>query len=293
MTRIEELEGRIRPLGSCVVAFSGGVDSSLVAALAARALGERALAVTAVSPALATGELDGARDVARVIGIRHEMITTAELEREGYRVNGRDRCYHCKTELYDHLVALAQEEGFATVANGLNLDDLGDYRPGLQAAKEHDVRAPLQEAGLIKADVRAISRLLDVPTWDKPAMACLSSRVPYGEAITPEKLRQIDRAEQALRDLGYRQLRVRHHGQVARIELPTDALVSFVTEYAATATERLKALGFLYVTLDLQGFRSGSMNEVLPKAAREAPSRSDTGIPRSGGAPCRGMRGLG
>jgi pyridinium-3,5-biscarboxylic acid mononucleotide sulfurtransferase len=133
----------------------------------------------------------------------------------------------------------------------------------LQAAKEHDVRAPLQEAGLIKADVRAISKLLDVPTWDKPAMACLSSRVPYGESITPEKLRQIDRAEQALRDLGYRQLRVRHHGQVARIELPTEALVSFVAEHAATATERLKALGFLYVTLDLQGFRSGSMNEVL------------------------------
>jgi pyridinium-3,5-biscarboxylic acid mononucleotide sulfurtransferase len=263
MTTIEQLEARIGSLGSCVVAFSGGVDSSLVAALAARALGVRALAVTAVSPALATGELDGARGVAAAIGIRHETITTAELAREGYRANGRDRCYHCKTELYDHLVALAQEEGYATVANGLNLDDLGDYRPGLQAAREHDVRAPLQEAGLIKADVRAISKLLDVPTWDKPAMACLSSRVPYGEAITPEKLRQIDQAEQALRDLGYRQLRVRHHGQVARIELPTDALVSFVTEHAAAATERLKALGFQYVTLDLQGFRSGPMNEVL------------------------------
>jgi uncharacterized protein len=261
--KLADLRGVIRGYESVVVAFSAGADSTLVAKVAADVLGDRALAVTSASESLAERELREALEYAESLGINHRVIYTNELSNPDYLANPTNRCYHCKTELYDHLVALAQEEGFATVANGLNLDDLGDYRPGLQAAKEHDVRAPLQEAGLIKADVRAISKLLDVPTWDKPAMACLSSRVPYGESITPEKLRQIDRAEQALRDLGYRQLRVRHHGQVARIELPTEALVSFVAEHAATATERLKALGFLYVTLDLQGFRSGSMNEVL------------------------------
>jgi len=224
------------------------------------------LAVTSASESLAERELQEALAYAESLNINHRVIYTNELSNPDYLANPIDRCYHCKTELYDHLVALAQDEGYQTVANGLNVDDLGDYRPGLQAANEHGVRAPLQEAGLTKPDVRAISKLLDVPTWDKPAMACLSSRVPYGESITPEKLRQIDRAEQTLRDLGYRQLRVRHHGQVARIELPTESLASFVAEHAAVATERLKALGFLYVTLDLQGFRSGSMNEVLTKA---------------------------
>ena len=215
---------------------------------------------------------------AESLGINHRVIYTDELSNPDYLANPTNRCYHCKTELYDHLVALAQEEGYATVANGLNVDDLGDYRPGLQAAKEHDVRAPLQEAGLTKPDVRAISKLLDVPTWDKPAMACLSSRVPYGEAITPEKLRQIDRAEQVLKDLGYRQLRVRHHGQVARIELPNELLVAFVTEHAAVATERLKALGFQYVTLDLQGFRSGSMNEVLTRSQKSGARSQEPGV---------------
>jgi len=261
--KLADLREAIRGYGSVVVAFSAGADSTLVAKVAADVLGDRALAVTSASESLAERELTEALEYAESLGINHRVIYTQELQNPDYLANPTNRCYHCKTELYDHLVVLAQEEGYATVANGLNLDDLGDYRPGLQAAKEHDVRAPLQEAGLIKADVRAISKLLDVPTWDKPAMACLSSRVPYGESITPEKLRQIDHAEQALRDLGYRQLRVRHHGQVARIELPTESLVSFVTEHAAAATERLKALGFQYVSLDLQGFRSGSMNEVL------------------------------
>jgi pyridinium-3,5-biscarboxylic acid mononucleotide sulfurtransferase len=263
--KLADLRAVIRAYESVVVAFSAGADSTLVAKVAADVLGERALAVTSASESLAERELQEALAYAESLGINHRVIYTNELSNPDYLANPINRCYHCKTELYDHLVALAEEEGFATVANGLNLDDLGDYRPGLQAANEHGVRAPLQEASLTKPDVRAISKLLDVPTWDKPAMACLSSRVPYGESITPEKLRQIDHAEQALRDLGYRQLRVRHHGQVARIELPTEALVSFVTEHAAVATERLKALGFLYVTLDLQGFRSGSMNEVLAK----------------------------
>lgn len=264
--KLADLRAALQSYESVVVAFSAGADSTLVAKVAADVLGERALAVTSASESLAERELHEALTYAESLGINHRVIYTQELSNPEYLANPTNRCYHCKTELYDHLVALAEEKGYRTVANGLNLDDLGDYRPGLQAAREHDVRAPLQEANLTKADVRAISKLLDVPTWDKPAMACLSSRVPYGEAITPEKLRQIDQAEQALRDLGYRQLRVRHHGQVARIELPTESLVTFVTEHAAVATERLKALGFQYVTLDLQGFRSGSMNEVLAKS---------------------------
>jgi len=195
--------------------------------------------------------------------VQHRVVYTQELENPDYLANPTNRCYHCKTELYGHLAALAREEGYAHVANGLNVDDLGDYRPGLQAANEHGVRAPLQESGLTKADVRAISKLLGVPTWDKPAMACLSSRVPYGEEITREKLSQIDRAEQFVRDLGYRQLRVRHHGQVARLELPRAEMLDFMERHADAVAAHFKTLGFQYVTLDLQGFRSGSMNEVL------------------------------
>ena len=237
--KLADLRAVIQKYESVVVAFSAGADSTLVAKVATDVLGARALAVTSASESLAERELQESLEYAESLGINHRVIYTQELQNPDYLANPTNRCYHCKTELYDHLVELAQAEGYQHVANGLNLDDLGDYRPGLQAAKEHEVRAPLQEAGLTKPDVRAISKLLNVPTWDKPAMACLSSRVPYGEAITPEKLRQIDHAEQALRDLGYRQLRVRHHGHVARIELPADQLVTFVTEHAAIASERL------------------------------------------------------
>jgi uncharacterized protein len=268
--KLFDLRAVIEKYESVVVAFSAGADSTLVAKVATDVLGARALAVTSASESLAERELQEALEYAESLGINHRVIYTQELQKPEYLANPTNRCYHCKTELYDHLVELAEAEGYQHVANGLNLDDLGDYRPGLQAAKEHEVRAPLQEAGLTKPDVRAISKLLGVPTWDKPAMACLSSRVPYGEAITPEKLRQIDHAEQVLRDLGYRQLRVRHHGQVARIELPADQLVAFVTEHAEVVSEKLKAFGFLYVTLDLQGFRSGSMNDVLKRPATPA-----------------------
>ena len=232
MTRIEELEQRIGSCGSGIVAFSGGVDSSLVASLAVRALGDRALAVTAVSPALATGELDGARAVAAAVGIRHETITTAELEREGYRRNDRDRCYHCKSELYDALAAIARARGFAALLSGANADDLGDWRPGLAAAAEHGVIHPLLEAGVGKEEVRRLARELGIPSAEKPAAPCLASRIPYGVEVDPAVLAQIDRAELALKALGHRVLRVRHYGARGRVELAGDELA------ALTAADR-------------------------------------------------------
>ncbi len=261
MTRVEELESRIHPLGSCVVAFSGGVDSSLVAALAVRALGDRALAVTAVSPALATGELDGARGVAQAIGIRHEKITTAELEREGYRLNDRDRCYHCKTELYDCLSALAERKGYEVVLSGANADDLGDWRPGLRAAAEHRVVHPLLEAGVGKEEVRRLARELGIPSAEKPASPCLASRIPYGTAVDTAVLAQIDRAELALKRLGYRVLRVRHHGDTGRVELAADELPRALTpEGRAEVVAAVASAGYATAEIDEQPFRSGSLN---------------------------------
>jgi uncharacterized protein len=266
MTRIEELEGRIRSQGSCIVAFSGGVDSSLVAALAARALRERALAVTAVSPALATGELDGALEVALAIGIRHETITTAELEREGYRRNGDDRCYHCKSELYDHLAALAARRGYAAVLSGANADDLGDWRPGLRAAEEHAVVHPLLEAGVGKDEVRELARQLGVPSAEKPASPCLASRIPYGTVVDPATLEQIDRAELALKRLGYRVLRVRHYGSLGRVELAADELSrALTTAGRADVTAAVSAAGYAEVEIADEPFRSGSLNASFTK----------------------------
>lgn len=265
MTRIEQIETRIRSLGSCVVAFSGGVDSSLVAALAARALGERALAVTAVSPALATGELDGARDVARAIGITHETITTAELEREGYRANGRDRCYHCKTELYDRLVALAARRRYAAVLSGANADDVGDWRPGLGAAAEHGVIHPLLESGVGKAEVRRLARKLGVPSAEKPASPCLASRIPYGTAVDPEVLARIDRAELAVKALGYAVLRVRHYGDVGRVELDEPDLAALTAERRGQIVEAVSAAGYAEVEIADEPFRSGSLNASFTK----------------------------
>jgi pyridinium-3,5-biscarboxylic acid mononucleotide sulfurtransferase len=261
MTRIAELEARIRPLGSAIVAFSGGVDSSLVAALAVRSLGERSLAVTAVSPALATGELAGARDVARAVGIAHEMITTAELDREGYRRNDRDRCYHCKTELYDGLFGLAAQRGYDFVLSGANADDLGDWRPGLRAAEEHGVVHPLLEAGVGKEEVRHIARELGVPSAEKPASPCLASRIPYGTAVDPTVLAQIDRAEVALKNLGYRILRVRHYNELGRVELAADELPRALTpDGRAAAVAAVRSAGYAEVEIADEPFRSGSLN---------------------------------
>ena len=262
MTLLAELERAAAAHGSAVVAFSGGVDSSVVAAVAARALGPRALAVTAVSPAVATGELDGARHVAAAVGIAHETVATDELAREGYRRNGSDRCYFCKTELYDTLAALAARRGYAVLLSGANADDAGDWRPGLRAAAEHGVRHPLLEAGAGKAEVRALARALDVPSAEKPASPCLASRIPYGTAVDPATLRRIDRAEQAVRGLGFPVLRVRHHGILGRVEI-AEADLPRALAHEADVVAAVRAAGYSHAVLDRKPFRSGRLNDVL------------------------------
>ena len=263
--KLAALRRELGGYGSALVAYSGGVDSALVAAVALDVLGDRALAVTADSPSLARSELADAIALARQIGIRHETVQTTEMEREGYRANGPDRCYFCKDTLYVELSRLAEAQGFDAVVNGTNVDDLGDYRPGISAASEHGVRSPLVDAGLTKADVREAAREMGLPVWDKPAQACLSSRIPYGTPVSVEALTRIGAAEAALRELGLGQLRVRHHGRVARIEVPPEQIAALVeSETRARITAAIRAAGYTYVTVDLDGFRSGSMNETLP-----------------------------
>jgi uncharacterized protein len=259
----QKLVDLLAGMGGCVIGFSGGVDSTFLFALAARVLGKRALAVTATSETYPERELREAKELAATIGGRHRVIVSEELDIPGFADNPRDRCYHCKKELFTKLRAVAEEEGLPHVVDGTNLDDRGDYRPGRRAVQELGVRSPLDEAGLGKADIRELSRALDLPTWNKPSFACLSSRFPYGVRITREKIAVVGRAEESLRDLGLRTLRVRHHGDVARLELGPEEFARAVNGLRDEVVRRVKEAGYTYVSLDLQGYRTGAMNEAL------------------------------
>jgi uncharacterized protein len=250
-------------LGSVVVAYSGGVDSAYLALMAARTLGDRAVAITADSPSYPERHRQLAVQIAREFGLHHEIIRTNELDRPEYRANPENRCYFCKHELYTHLSRVASARG-AVVVDGNNADDRGDYRPGRQAAREFGVRSPLDEVDLLKNEIRELSRRAGLPTWDEPASACLSSRIPYHAEVTDEKLRTIERAEQALRGLGFRVFRVRHHDALARIEIARDEMArALEPDIAAVIVREVKAAGYRHVTLDLQGYRTGSLNEGL------------------------------
>jgi pyridinium-3,5-biscarboxylic acid mononucleotide sulfurtransferase len=271
--KLPRLRARLRELGSVLVCYSGGVDSAFVLAVAHAELGPRAVGMTAVSPSLAPAEKDDAVAVAREIGADHRLVETSEIDDPSYTANNADRCFHCKSELYRVAAVKRAEWGLAAVANGTNLDDLGDYRPGLEAARQAGVVSPLVDTGFTKADVRAGAAALGLGIWDKPAAACLSSRIPYGTSVTRERLSQIGGFEAALKSLGFRQVRVRYHGDLARIELGEDELARAADLAARGAIVQAgKQHGFRYVTLDLGGYRMGSHNEVLAgKALRVLP----------------------
>jgi pyridinium-3,5-biscarboxylic acid mononucleotide sulfurtransferase len=269
-SRLRELEAVVAGRGSALVAFSGGVDSSLALAIAARALPkDRVLAVTSNNETYLPSELGLASDFAASLGVEHLVVNTRELDDPNYASNPTNRCYFCKSTLYSDLAELAGEKGYACVVDGANKDDEGDYRPGRKAAKELGVVSPLSELGVGKAEVRELAKHLDLPSWDKPALACLSSRFPYGQEITPEKLTQVARAEEFLRREGFRQVRVRHHGEIARLEVGPDELERAFAEREKISAELIDA-GFLYVTLDLAGYKSGSLNAALKKKGKKS-----------------------
>ncbi|WP_460166595.1 ATP-dependent sacrificial sulfur transferase LarE [Thermostilla marina] len=261
----------LRSYGSCAVAFSGGLDSTVLAKAAQIALGDRAVAVTGVSASLASGELDECVALAKQIGIRHEILETEELTSDAYRRNDADRCYYCKSELFDKVEDIAKRLGVAVVLDGSNRDDEGEHRPGMRAAREKKVRSPLAECDLTKAEIRALAKHWGLPTWDKPATPCLSSRIAYGEEVTAERLAMIDKAERFLRKEGFEPLRVRYHrGDVARIEVAPEDIPRFVEPgFREKVVEVLTDAGFKFVSLDLRGFRSGSLNNILPVEALE------------------------
>ena len=266
--RLRALEARLAELGSVMVAYSGGVDSAFLAATAHRVLGDRMLAVLADSASLARRDLEQATAFAHSLGMPLQVIATAELDKPEYARNDANRCFHCKDELFAVMESLRAKLGFTHIAYGMNLDDKGDYRPGQRAAAEHAVVAPLAEAGMTKADVRALARAAGYPVWDRPAAPCLSSRVEYGRTVTREVLEQIEKGEESLRQMGFREFRVRHHGELARVEIARNELPrAFSMEMLDAITTALKQAGFKFVTLDCTGFRSGSMNAILPAEA--------------------------
>jgi len=262
--KLEQLRNLFTEMEQALIAYSGGVDSTLVAKIAYDVLGDRAMAVTAVSPSLLPEELEDAQIQAAQIGIRHQVVQTREMDNPNYTANPVNRCYFCKSELHDTLKPLSRQLGYEYVVDGVNADDLRDYRPGIQAAKERGVRSPLAELGVTKAEVRQLSQHLGLPWWDKPAQPCLSSRFPYGEEITVGKLQRVGRAEIYLRRLGWQNLRVRSVGDTARIELPPEQIKEFVlTTDLQAIVSAFQGYGFVYVTLDLEGYRSGKLNQVL------------------------------